>query len=340
MSYENIKITMLGYTGTGKTCYMISMYAFMKLGINGFTFSEVDLDRDLELTEMWEALIDKGKWPDPNPDNVIEYTFDFNYAFQPIMSFDWLDYRGGALADSPKKEDVQKLIERVKSSSCLFLCISAEHLQIREKMKRDRAIKASKMNVLMTEIGKALKPNEKRPFPVVFVITKFDQYPNPENSQEVVDTLKELFPTFWESPGWLVSICPVSLGRDLKKDAQTEQFTGEIDPVNVHIPVAFAIYCKLYEQKIQQQIKHQELKKEESELSDKLQNLQRRNVFVRIWKGEEIDNTVSSIERKKEQMEKFSQELDEISQKLSLLSREMMQSCFVYLNGQEKTLDV
>ncbi len=81
MSNSKIRITMLGYEGVGKTCYMIGMYAFMKLGINGFTFSEQDLDRDLKLIEMWEVLIDERHWPEQNHENIKEYTFDFNHAF-------------------------------------------------------------------------------------------------------------------------------------------------------------------------------------------------------------------------------------------------------------------
>ncbi|BAY66422.1 hypothetical protein NIES22_65610 [Calothrix brevissima NIES-22] len=336
MSYGNIKVTMLGYSGTGKTCYMISMYAFMKLGLNGFTFSEKDLDRDLELTEMWEALIDNRKWPDPNPSNVKNYTFDFNYAFQPIMSFEWLDYRGGALSDTSSKEDVQELTKQVKQSNCLFLCISAEDLQLTTKMKRARAIKADRMNVLIKEIAEAVKPTANQPFPVVFVITKFDLCPNPDDQETVIKAIQELFSTFWDSPGWFVSICPVSLGKELGEDFAD----GEIDPVNVHLPVTFAIYCKLYKHKIEQKINQQKLKQEESELNKQLINLKNRNILGRIWKGSEINSTAYNIEKRKEQIAEASKGLDEITQKLNLLSREVMESCFVYLNGQEGGFDV
>jgi GTPase SAR1 family protein len=330
MEYQNIKITMLGYTGTGKTCYMIGMYAFMKLGINGFTLSEQDLDRDLNLTEMWEFLIDKRTWPKGSTQNI-NYIFDFNYAFQPIMGFEWLDYRGAALSDSCSKEEVQKLIEQIKQSDCLFLCISAEDLQLTSKMKRARAIKADRMNVLISEIGKAVKPTANKPFPVSFVITKFDQYPKSNDPQQVIEAIKEIFPTFWTSPGWIVSVCPVSLGKELGENFEE----GEIDPVNVHIPVSFAIYCKLYTQKIQEKIRLQELKNKTGQLNDQLVNLKSKNVFVRIWKGDEIDSTSSSIEKTAEELEKANQGLDETTKKLNLLSDEMMQTCFIYLNGEE-----
>ena len=335
MKYENIKITMLGYSGTGKTSYMISMYSFMKLGVNGFTFSEQDLDRDLELTEMWEALIDDRKWPDPNPSNVKEYTFDFSYAFQPIMGFEWFDYRGGALLDRSSNEDVQELTKRVKQSDCLFLCISADDLMLETKMKRARAIRADRMNLLIRQIGEAVKPTAKKPFPVAFVITKFDLYPN-SDPEPVVDAIKELFPTFWNTHGWVVSICPVSLGKELGQDFNK----GEIDPVNVHIPVGFAIYCKLYKEKIQQKIIQQNLKNKENELSQKLEELNKKNFFFKWLESDEIDATNYHLERGREKIEVVTQELDETNQKLNLLTQEMIQNCFIYLNGHEGGFDV
>jgi hypothetical protein len=247
------------------------------------------------------------------------------------MGFEWFDYRGGALSDSSSKDDVQALVKQVKQSDCLLLCISAEHLQIKEKMKRDRAIKASKMNVLMTEIGKAVKPTANKPFPVAIVITKFDQYPKSNDPQQVIEAIKEIFPTFWTSPGWIVSVCPVTLGKALGENFDE----GEIDPVNVHIPVSFAIYCKLYTQKIQEKIRLQELKNKTGQLKDQLDNLKSKNPFVRMWKGNEIDSTSSSIEKTAKELEKANQGLDETTKKLNLLSEEMMQTCFIYLNGEE-----
>jgi len=57
MKLEDIKITMLGTTGAGKTSYLLGMYAVMQTGVQGFTLAAKDMDLDLELTQRWEKLI-------------------------------------------------------------------------------------------------------------------------------------------------------------------------------------------------------------------------------------------------------------------------------------------
>ena len=67
---DTIKITMLGGTSAGKTCFMLGMYDTMKQGVRGFTFTCSDMDTDLDLSEKWEQLVDpelgKDRWPKPN----------------------------------------------------------------------------------------------------------------------------------------------------------------------------------------------------------------------------------------------------------------------------------
>ena len=99
---EDIKITMLGTTGAGKTSYLLGMYAVMQTGVQGFTLSAKDIDMDLDLTERWEQLISlegEDRWPAPNAAATEHYAFDFSYGFRPLIGFEWLDYRGLALSD-------------------------------------------------------------------------------------------------------------------------------------------------------------------------------------------------------------------------------------------------
>lgn len=238
---DDIKITILGTTASGKTCYLLGMYSQMQIGIKGFSLHAKDFNTHMELDEKIAALIYEEKyrlWPEPNPDNIIEYSFDFCYGLKPLVGVNFLDYRGGVLSDFSSKDDVQQLIKQVKQSDCLFLCISAENLLLTSQMKRARAIRADRINLLIREICIALQPTANKPFPVVFVLTKFDLYPDPNHLQRVIESIQELFPTFWEFPGWIVNICPVSLGRELA----TNQDSGEIKPINCHIPLLFSAY--------------------------------------------------------------------------------------------------
>lgn len=64
---NDIKITMLGASGTSKTCFMIGMYAAMREGVRGFTFSTSDWDLDLKLDEDWERILNgEGRTAGPH----------------------------------------------------------------------------------------------------------------------------------------------------------------------------------------------------------------------------------------------------------------------------------
>ncbi|MEO0684704.1 MAG: hypothetical protein AAFY76_06550 [Cyanobacteria bacterium J06649_11] len=339
MSFGDIKVTMLGYTGAGKTCYMAAMYAVMKLGISGFNFSEQDLDRDLHLTDEWDALIDQHVWPQPSDENAAKkpYKFKFTYGFKPVMNFEWLDYRGGALSDSSSQADVQTLRNHIQQSSCLLFCISAEDLA-RPKMQRVRKSRADRM---MSFVSDSIQPSENRPFPVVFVITKFDQYPEPNDAEGVVERIKEIFPTFWASPGWLTSVCPVSLGKGLHEDPAN----GEIDPVNVQMPVIFALFCQLYEEKIRREAQLSNLANHQSNLSRSYQDIQKlpwwKKRIINWSQSTDIEkNTQRQLDNAVRKAGSAKSEVDALTDKLRLLSSDMMQKTFVFLNGEPIELEI
>ena len=124
---NDLNIVMMGASGTGKTCYMLAMYAAMSGSQRGFTFSTQDLDDDLELTDTWEKLLE-GAWPLPTA-NTKDWAFDCSYGFRPIMGFKWLDYRGGVLREKADNNDVKTFRERLKGASCVILCVAGDQLK-------------------------------------------------------------------------------------------------------------------------------------------------------------------------------------------------------------------
>ncbi len=243
--FNDIKITMLGASTAGKTCFMVGMYAVMRDGVRGFTFSTQDADDDLELSERWEKMLDPGadRWPLSTVESK-NYRFDFNFGFKAIMGFEWHDYRGKALADKSQVADVQQLLAHLKGSSCVLLCVSGEHLA---KGGRERLATASaragiaRMNLRLPELAReAERTGTSRPA-VVVVLTKYDLCSHRPEA-EVLAEVRELFnPLFTPGCGWTATICPVSLGEGLSQDLEE----GAIAPVKVHLPVAFSIYCVL-----------------------------------------------------------------------------------------------
>jgi hypothetical protein len=315
MSNENITITMLGTTGSGKTCFMVGMYAVMQLGVHGFTLSAQDSDEDIDLSDKWEQLLEGGEDRYPRAtDQTHDYAFDFSYGFRKLMGFEWLDYRGAALKEKSTQADVQKLKENLLGSSCIFLCISGEDLvnpsQILALAKKT---KADRMNQYLSQLEK--------PVPVVIAITKYD-YCIHRDKNDIFKDIQQLFGALFTKGGeWLVMICPVSLGKALATDTNE----GIIEPVNLHLPLAFAIYSK-YCQQISQR------RNEENSLSRDLKDLKEKNFIMRWLKSEEIQQKDNALKRTQQQT-------NELQEKMRLLASELGRVP-VYLNGEETEIDL
>lgn len=135
------RVTIIGFTGSGKTTYLAGMYDYMSgTGCNHFSLVAVDPNQDVTLENLWDDLSD-GIFPAPNND-AEEFTFHLAYHYQPVCDFEWLDYPGGILAD-PKSKHWPKLRESVRTSDCLLLVLDGEIFQIDAADGREYAEKLS-----------------------------------------------------------------------------------------------------------------------------------------------------------------------------------------------------
>lgn len=315
---KNIDITMIGPSTSGKTCFLLGMYATMREGVRGFTFSSEDPDQDLDLSSRWENMVDeKGeqRWPRPNDNNVFTYHFRFNYAFSKILGFSWIDYRGGALGDRATEADVQELKQHVRNSGCLLLCISGEHLASNKvgRIKTDGQI--ARINQFLAELNDiAARP------PVAIVVTKYD-YCEHLDEESLAHLMREVFsPLFAEDSGWLVSICPVSLGPSLAKDPDE----GEIAPQNMHLPIVFAIFSSLRCQLDQLSGQLRQAEARHASLS--------RNFISRLFNSDEIQLNLEAQETTRKSR-------DRIEKQLTLLIGELEGATKVYYSGEEVEYD-
>lgn len=325
MQLDEIKITMLGTTGAGKTSYLLGMYAVMQTGIQGFTLAAKDMDLDLELTQRWEKLISlKGedRWPTPNAAAMEYYGFDFSYGFRPLMGFQWLDYRGLALSDRSTEQDVADLIIYLQESACLFLCISGEYLTSELTPNTVRQIKSDRMNQFIQQyISNNKQPNPQRPFPVAIVITKYDLCHHREREEIIADVKKLFQALFTPNSGWLVMICPVSLGRDLGDDPDR----AKIVPVNVHLPVVFAVYSQLRAYGLK-------LKGDRDRQILEVDVARQKNALWQIIRANQLREQTTQLETTKT-------EIMAVEENMKLLCRELQQAS-LYFNGSEVTADV
>lgn len=248
---SNYKFTILGETGSGKTCYLLGMYYEMAMGVAGYNLVTKNPDDDKNLTLRYEILNDKkrGKSRFPDPSDVMQkYIFRLQYAYQTILSFEWIDYPGGWL--DPKIKDTntaqyQEVAKNISESSALFICIDGANLLGNNTNKKIRAVKTKCARNINSYLGEF----EGRLPPIAMIVTKYDLCENDTNADEVKEILEESFESLFVRDNVFVSIIPVSLGATLQDDS----YSGDLEPLNIHLPILmgmdFALVDKLHEGK-------------------------------------------------------------------------------------------
>ena len=235
------KITIIGTTGSGKTCYLAGMYNEMSgFGKDGFTLCARNPSDDKSLTQKWGLIEDKNKWP-PLTDNKETIEFKLAYKYKSILEFDWLDYPGGILED---RNDAlySDFISHAGESACLLLIVDGETFNCEssdEEGYKDKVVRNLRRKLVheVQELPRIADENGGFMPPVGIVITKADLIP--VDVKVVDDIIKRSFegsPFFSSSTGGndiITCIMPVTLGENVSN--------GDVDPVNIEQPIAFAV---------------------------------------------------------------------------------------------------
>lgn len=139
-----------------------------------------------------------------------------------------------------------------------------------------------------------------------------------------MEDVKRMFPPlFAPNSGWLVMICPITLGKELAQDKDN----GKIEPKNLDVPVAFVLYCILTEQARSQ-------KQEFRKIDDQLYILESSNL-IKKW-----INRVK-IRALNEKLGKADIQLKKTIQMINILAREQdLSSTDIYLSGKKIQIDL
>ena len=323
---EKIKILMLGDSRSGKTCFMLGMYAAIQNG-SKFSLKATDPDKGIRLTALWSAIVDNSgikRWP-PGTDTPQIYNFELCYAYKPLMEFEWLDYRGGSMLDISSDDNVT-LRDYATESNGLFFCISGQYLRepVTEANLQNIAIKskANLMGQYLQYLNINRRPARKKSFPIIIMVTKYD-YCYHRNKRELMEDVKKMFPPLFATDSdWLVMICPITLGKELAEDSDN----GKIEPKNLDIPVAFVLYCILTEQARIQDEKF-------TEIDDQLEVLES-NLFNRWINRRKIKRLNESLRQAEMQFKKT-------IEMINVLAREQdLSSTDIYLSGKKIQIDL
>lgn len=238
------KFTILGEQLSGKTCYLLAMYCEMSQGVNGYSIVAQDDNLDTELLEAFERLDDESISQERFPsatDYVQTYLFNLNYAHKPIMPFEWVDYPGSILRH--KDEHYDKIAKTIKESSTLFICVDGKLLVGNDTERKIRNVKRKCSMTINRYFGKYFEAGGKLP-PVGIILTKTDLFRHDTNDEEIREILQEAFSPLFFSQDTHIGVIPVTLGENIQDD----NYSGEVAPVNIHLPIFMGIWFALNEQ--------------------------------------------------------------------------------------------
>lgn len=331
---RDINLMMVGSGGTGKTTYLLAMYAVMSNAVKGYTFSAQSMDDDLLLAHLWEELLEQGKWPPPTEQSR-SWAFDFNRALKKIKGFNWFDYRGGLLHEPELADPAAKkqFYEKIKESDCVMLCVGGDKLaQYVDKKIPPKGLR--EFNYLMTHFHKERQAT----VPVAVVITKADQCRG-DRLERGFDKLREqlLSSLFVEGAGWLVMFCPVSLGMRLQS-GERPPCLGRIRPHNVHLPVTFAVYFQLEAELRAAARRLVELAGEQDDVQKKVDDLDGR-FWSSIFRQEEIASGRERLEALQQVTHLTQEEARQLEQDMHSIRDELIGAkTQIYFDGRRMQL--
>lgn len=162
-----MKLLMLGQSGVGKTSYVASMYGALQTPVDGFSLLAARLEDDRRLLALHQDL-KRGRYPSQTQLRE-KYQFHLRYRGQPVLGFDWTDYRGDALMesseDSPEAGELQR---DILSSEIVMAFFDSQTLC--RRLPRRSVIR--RMSLL---ICRALQQMNARTIPLILVLSKADR---------------------------------------------------------------------------------------------------------------------------------------------------------------------
>lgn len=320
------KLTIIGMSGSGKTCYLLGMFYKMTGGLKGYNL-HTDDDTHTELTHRYEVLNDEnkrqGRFPKPT-DMPEKFIFNLQYGYQDILSFEWADYPGGYLKEKNDGdvEGYSDVKNSILNSSTLFICIDGSLLygdDTDEKIERVRDNCSNTINHFFSEYR---QENGNLP-PTAFIITKYDECAKDTDLDELCTIVEGAFSGFFtEITGSknITTIIPVTLGKSIKDD----EYAGNLKPENIHLPIFMGIWFALRDYVKNLGSENSKINKQINELASSLRN----HSSLDQTKKQRLNDEIESLQRSKanEQNRLFGgnkKYLLELQNKISELNKEI-----------------
>lgn len=324
------KITVIGFTSSGKTTYLAGMYSRMTFGVESISLHEPDEDQHDYLTGLWRNIL-QGEWPVPSDDKRF-YKFNLRHCLLPVMDFEWLDYPGAALVDASYglREEIRS---QLAESSCLLLLINGESFAYQGNPERKQRITAANPQAYTRIVHNNLMINRDLDAihqltqisttgtvlpPIAIVVTKCDLIEDqwiPYVSQILTSSFAPVFGKGLTGQQRIVMLSAVTLGNDIEQG-------GFADPVDIELPIAFAVLSILRNRIMLRQLDQAKNQKEYQQKDTFL-----RNIF-----------TPGMLERLKKENKKLGDEIEKMSRDAVHLLELFDPEKPIYINGEPMEL--
>lgn len=244
------RILICANTLSGKTTFMYGTFHQMMKGIYGFTLTPkyhfAQFNRQCKRIGDTRLPLNE-RFPAPS-DRIEEYTFILKYNLKTIDEIQWIDYPGNLVEEDEDNPDNVRLMEYMDGADCLFLCVDGAHFNHDTKNGIINAINCDgggmELNFMLNRAAVDARTGKDRELPpVCLIITKYDLVePDKRNEEFLVDILKEVFPILFYpgtgQRGRLVSVCPVTLGRNISQG-------GKLEPRNIEKPFCYLTFLRM-----------------------------------------------------------------------------------------------
>lgn len=359
MDIPKIGITMIGGSRTGKTCYLCAMAHEMALPQNGFTFSPNMLDfrsdaakNARKLNAEWRSMqhvydesgniIQRGRWLE-GTDKSKDFDFLCSYAGRPLATFLWHDYRGGNVHGNVQvfsDEELEVLFKRISDSSCLIVCIAAERLQA---LIHGSGEAADEFGVYAGYLQNYRAVCD-RTVPVVFTITKADKLAPGEFAKGVELLRTEIFSQFFQpgySEDWFMMFVGVCLGEF--EESADGLIYGEFGPVNIHLPVLFAVRCALLQRMQASQGSLDSVRERAGERESELNRENNRTFLGRLFHQQDRETIRRQLQTLDSSRAAIESEITRLTADIKALTKELIGNdpdvVQLYLGGRRAKID-
>ena len=333
---DKTQFTMLGMTGSGKTCYLLGMYKKMLGGLKGFSLTTDD-DTDVDLRKRYSRMGDSSLGQDRFPagtDQTDFYDFTLEHALSPIMTFRWIDYPGGMLDEKTDGdiEQYNKLEEYIRKSSSLFICVDGALLQGDDNEEKTELVQEKCSSLINPFLSKYLKNNTFLP-PTAILVTKSDLCMEHTDSDDLREIMEEAFsPLFTESQDAdrFISIIPVSIGKSISENG----YQGKLSPKQLELPIFMGVCFALASQ---QENLVRDIKEKESQQKEAIRKRDDEAGAFFLWRD---DDKVARLGKDAEELNKELHRRESLYDKVQRDGKRLLEKLeekvkVVYFNGKQ-----